>query len=198
MQPLPGSDSTGTWWVLHAATPPAQVVVHTQAGELLLVEQKAKLEPVPSPPPAMVAARATFKQFRAPPGLDPFATSDPWAEAAAARQRTSPAAAPASDSVQAIKAQLETSVLAKVWQAQVPTLDTEGLTASVEQSILAKLQPQLQDATVTAQAALAQVQALDGKVSEVSNKVDGQERSLREMFSEQIEELLGGKRQRQE
>ena len=203
VQPLPGSDANGTWWILHAATSPAQAVIHTQAGEVLLVEQHSKAIQQPAPPPAMVAARTTLQQFHAPPGLDPLSQHDPWAEAAAAKHKPvlSPAAAVAVESVQAIKAQLETSVLAKVRQAQASQVDTDGLVATVEQSIIARLQPQLREASSTAQAALQRVQGLEVTVAEVSTKVDRQENTLRDMFSEQmsrIEELLGGKRQRQE
>ena len=54
-QDLGGSDSV-------LASLPAQSVIHTQAGELLLVEQKSKISP-PAPPPAMVAARATLPRM---------------------------------------------------------------------------------------------------------------------------------------
>ena len=146
----------------------------------------------------MVAARTTLQQFHAPPGLDPLSQHDPWAEAAAAKHKPvlSPAAAVAVESVQAIKAQLETSVLAKVRQAQASQVDTDGLVATV-----ARLQPQLREASSTAQAALQRVQGLEVTVAEVSTKVDRQENTLRDMFSEQmsrIEELLRPKRQRQE
>ena len=77
VQPLPGSDANGTWWILHAATSPAQAVIHTQAGEVLLVEQHSKAIQQPAPPPAMVAARTTLQQFHAPPGLDPLSQHDP-------------------------------------------------------------------------------------------------------------------------
>ena len=202
VQPLPGSDATGTWWVLHAATPPAQSVVHTQAGELLLVEQKTKSALHPAPPPAMVAARATLQHFKAPPGLDPLAVSDPWAEAVANRHKQLGVAGAASavDTVQTLKAQLESAVLTKLRHNQ-PSVDADGLAASVEQTVLSRLQPQLQEATANAQAAVHKVQALEVTVADVAGKVDRQEGALRDMFNEQmsrIEALLGGKRQRQE
>ena len=66
VQPLPGGDSTGTWWLLHAATPPTQTVIHTQAGELLLVEQKLKA-PLPAPPPTIPWLRpATLSKASGP------------------------------------------------------------------------------------------------------------------------------------
>ena len=80
-------------------------------------------------------------------------------------------------------------------------VDLGGLTNTVEQSILAKIQPQLQEATTSAQRALSKVHSLEGTVSAVAHKVDRQELSMRELFLEQmtkIEDLLGGKRQRQE
>ena len=201
VQPLPGGDAHGTWWVLHAASPPSSTVIHTQAGELLLVEQRTKAS-APPPPPAMVAARTTLQVFRSPPGLDPLLHNDPWAEAV--RERRAPAGAGpsgANEAVQVMKAQVESSVLGKVKQAQVGQVDLGGLTNTVEQSILAKIQPQLQEATTSAQRALCKVHSLEGTVCEVAHKVDRQEQSMRELFLEQmtkIEDLLGGKRQRQE
>ena len=103
--------------------------------------------------------------------------------------------------MQAIKAQLETSVLAKVRKEQPSSVDADHLAVSVEQAVLAKIQPQLQETATCAQSALSKVHALETTVAGVATKVDAQERSLRDLFSEQmtrIEELLGGKRQRQE
>ena len=94
--------------------------------------------------------------------------------------------AQASESVQAIKAQLESSVLAKVRQVQPVPFDASGLAASVEQSILAKIQPQLQETSSCAQTALVKVQHLEGTVASVATKVDQQERSLRDLFTEQM------------
>ena len=203
VQPLPGNDGHGAWWVLHAASPPAQTVVHTQEGELLLVEQKAKTSVMPVPPPAMVAARATLQSFRPHALVDPLTVADPWAEAAAARHRAPPGLGPLAslESVQEMKAEVEKAVLSKVRKEPLDSEVSADVAASVERSILAKLRPQLQDATSSAQQALHKVQHLEGTVQEVARKVDSQEHSLRELFSEQmskIEELLGGKRQRQE
>ena len=149
------------------------------------MEQKSKA-PLPAPAPAMVAARATLQHFRSPP----------------ARHRSGNASNPAhADSMQAIKAQLKTSVLAEVRQEHSGGIDTDQLAASVYQSILAKIQPQLQDTATCAQSALSKVHSLESTVANVATKVDAQERSLRNLFSEQmtrIEELFGGKRQRQE
>ena len=103
--------------------------------------------------------------------------------------------------MQAIKAQLETSVLAKVRQEHPGTVDADHLAASVEQSILAKIQPQLQDTATCAQSALSKVHSLETTVANVATKVDAQESSFKGPLSEQmtrIEDFLGGKRQRQE
>ena len=104
--------------------------------------------------------------------MDPLLHNDPWAEAV--RERRAPAGAGpsgANEAVQVMKAQVESSVLAKVKQAQVSQVDLGGLTNTVEQ-----------------------VHSLEGTVSEVAHKVDRQEQSMRELFLEQmtkIEDLFG-------
>ena len=146
-----------------------------------------------------VAARATLRGLsQGSQQVDPLQENDPWL--AAANAKKSPVAAP--DLVAGVSRQVEQQVVAKLQQpkGQVPC-DTQQIAVSVEQSILARLQPQLDAATHTAKEACSRVQALETTVTSVSKEVDSRKQTLREMFDVQmsrIEELLTAKRPRQE
>ncbi|CAE7244768.1 unnamed protein product [Symbiodinium sp. CCMP2592] len=195
-QPLAGQPG-GLWWRVQAGSRPPELVLHTQFGEVLISEEPGRAA-VPAVKHAVLAARSALRDLCPPtlPSVDPLQAHDPWAAALQKQKPSQPA------SVQAVSAQVEAKVLAKIQQdrslSSVPA-PSEQLREELEQSVLSKVEARLTEHRAVVEGRLSGVET---QVTALSDKVDGQESVLRSMFQEQmsrIEELLAAsKRSRHE
>ena len=203
LQPEPATPQ-GIWWKIQSNAKPSTQVLHTQYGEVLLSEVKAKPAPV-TRAPVVVASNSYLRTLacRLPralaEGTDPLQVDDPWARALAAPSGPSDA----SRAWQQVASQVEKSVLAKVGAASPagpgpsgPSGDPTTLAASVENIVMAKVDARLGELEASVSTRL---QALGGRVDDVAAEVKQQESVLQGMFDTQmmrIEELLNPKRNR--
>ena len=175
-QPVIGAPPGGTWWHVQASVSPPSKVIHSEVGDILIVNQPSK-SGGPRPEPPVIASKAVLQQLQAgPPTVKsgPVETTpdDPWATYL--RRRSASSDAMSSQAVDKVAQK----VIGQIQSGPAP------LTAETFQHMAAQLR-----------------QEVLYEVASVAQRVDGQESMLRSMFQEQmsrIEELMAPKRARQE
>ena len=175
-QPVIGAPPGGTWWHVQASVSPPSKVIHSEVGDILIVNQPSK-SGGPRPEPPVIASKAVLQQLQAgPPTVKsgPVETTpdDPWATYL--RRRSASSDAMSSQAVDKVAQK----VIGQIQSGPAP------LTAETFQHMAAQLR-----------------QEVLYEVASVAQRVDGQESRLRSMFQEQmsrIEELRAPKRARQE
>ena len=77
-QPLPGGQGAGIWWVVQASERPGRSVIPTAQGEILIVEQKARVVEAPRVPTVVASKSALRRLSESRVEADPLDVSDPW------------------------------------------------------------------------------------------------------------------------
>ena len=188
-QPSPGRRG-GLWFLIEAEDAPPMQSLHASFGEVLFSEisSKESIEPVPH---AVVASKRTLQGLHPPvpspvdrSSRDPLQVSDPWQ---AALDRSAPGRSSAPSSSGDIARVVEQSVLQRLKAAPSDASNS----AQLEAAILAKVDQKI---SACHHGLDTRISSLDGKVGQLSQKVDAQENTLQSLFAEQmsrIEELLG-------
>ena len=198
-QPCPGRRG-GLWYKIEAEGEPPRQSLHASFGEVLFCEVLAKPTPVVEVP-QILASRRTLQGIQPPLAtqahrapVDPLQVSDPWQAALDRGANAQPSGSSASSSADIARA-VEASVLHKIRASPPATTQQEQF----ENAILARV-----DARIAASHndLEAKVSSLDGRLGQLTHKVDSQEGVLQSLFAAQmsrIEELLGDtKRSRNE
>ena len=76
--PLPGGQGAGIWWVVQASERPDRSVIPTAQGEILIVEQKARVVEAPRVPTVVASKSALRRLSESRVEADPIDVSDPW------------------------------------------------------------------------------------------------------------------------
>ena len=198
-QPCPGRRG-GLWYKIEAEGEPPMQSLHAPFGEILFCELVAKTTPA-AEVPQILASRRTLQGIQVPtdksparPPVDPLQASDPWQAALDRGPQPSHHGGTSSSSSDIAKV-VEASVLQKLKASNTVSPQQEHL----EQTLLARV-----DAKIAASHSdlEARVSSLDGRLGQLTHKVDSQEGVLQSLFAAQmsrIEELLGDtKRSRNE
>ena len=197
-QPVIGAPPGGTWWHVQASVSPPSKVIHSEVGDILIVNQPSK-SGGPRPEPPVIASKAVLQQLQAgPPTVKsgPVETTpdDPWATYL--RRRSASSDAMSSQAVDKVAQK----VIGQIQSGPAPlTAETfQHMAAQLRQEVLYEVKEHLDG---TASELGARVMSVESQVASVAQRVDGQESMLRSMFQEQmsrIEELMAPKRARQE
>ena len=191
-QPLPaGGQGAGIWWVVQASERPDRSVIPTAQGEILIVEQKARVVEAPRVPTVVASKSALRRLSESRVEADPLDVSDPWQQYLDGK---------ASGQSQALRG--ESSGSSGPRAQGVTQAEFQQLARRLEESVGTQVATQVSQAHRSFDGRLAGVEE---KVGSLHQRVDAQEQGLQQviqnMFAAQtqrIEELLGAKRHREQ
>lgn len=193
--PLPGK---GSMWIVQAVDPPANTIIPTSHGEVVITRHKP--DPVGKPPmPTPVASAATLalcgtQTTKHAPDTDPWSVKDPWG---GFKPSLHVAQADNTESMQQLERRVQDAVLAKL---PAPSMEDDmpermTLLEGQVQELMVKqqgLEGQFQEVSNQQSQQLSAMQVqINNQGQQIHGHMENQSQVIQSMFAQQMEQIRG-------